>query len=63
MFVRLSAIIINYLKNGTELLELCTVCFVLPNVTGEWWNFYFVFRTFAVSYVPVECVVKLDKVK
>jgi len=26
MFIRLSATIINYLENGTELLELCTVC-------------------------------------
>lgn len=26
MLTRLSAIIINYLENGTELLELCTVC-------------------------------------
>ena len=25
-FIRLSAVIINYLENGTELLELCTVC-------------------------------------
>ena len=26
MLIRLSAIILNYLENGTELLELCTVC-------------------------------------
>ena len=26
MFIRLSSIIINYLENDTELLELCTVC-------------------------------------
>jgi len=26
MFIRLSATILNYLENGTELLELCTVC-------------------------------------
>jgi len=31
MFIRVSAIIINHLENGTELLELCTV-FELPGM-------------------------------
>jgi hypothetical protein len=38
-------------------------CFELPNVTGECWNFFFVFRTLAISYVPVKYVVKHDKDK
>jgi hypothetical protein len=65
MFIRLSAVIINYLENYSNSVQFVNYpeCFELPNITGAWWNFYFVFRTLEISYVPVECIVKHDKDK
>jgi hypothetical protein len=47
--------LLSYLENGTELLELCTVC-ELPGMLCA-------AARQAISDVPVECVVKHDKDK